>query len=95
MMIKISKNPKTNYLLNEILLQIKEMENYKEEIKRYKKEFPFEIDYNIVKYGNLLIYYSDVIELFKHCGYKKMSENKAWNLYQIYVRRIVDYILKH
>lgn len=37
-MIKLSKNPKTNYLLNEILLQIKDIENYKEEIKRYIKK---------------------------------------------------------
>ena len=60
------------------------------------KEFPNEIDYNIAQYGNLLIYYTDVRDMYNTCGYKslnKMSDQKLWETYKRQVGYIARYIV--
>lgn len=82
-MKKISKNVKLNAVLNEIANDLEEMGM--NEVRRYRENFPRETDYNIVQYGNLLIYYYDVREMYKRAGYKTMdkwSDSRVWETYK-------------
>jgi hypothetical protein len=100
-MKKFSVNTKLNGVLNEILsdlLEISETEEMsRNEVKRYVREFPREIDFNLAQYGNMLIYYWDVREFYKKHGYKSMdkwSDTKIWNVYcnQVgYMARLIAY----
>lgn len=64
----------------------------KEEIMHYVREFKNEIDYNIVQYGNLLIYYDDIRELMKYCEYKveNYTDEQMWNYYKCIVHEVVN-----
>lgn len=87
--MKWSKNKK----LNEVLSRIEEQLLYWgiDEVKHYYSEFKNESDYNIAQYGNLLIYYTDVQDLYKSCGYKtKFSDSQAWEIY----KRQVGYVTR-
>ena len=80
--IKFSKNAKLNKALEAIYNDLQEFGA--EEVKRYKKEFPHEKDFNLAQYGNLLCYYSQVREFYKNCGYismNKWSDKRIWELY--------------
>ncbi len=44
------------------------------EVRRYINAFPYEPDYNLAQYGNMLVYYNDVRELFFSAGYTKYRE---------------------
>lgn len=90
-MRNFSKNKKLNGVLNDILESLQELGI--EEVARYYKEFNNEKDYNIVQYGNLLIYYDDIRELYRRNGYTsidKMSDNKIWDIY----KRQVGYVAR-
>lgn len=90
-MRNFSKNKKLNGVLNDILESLQEMGI--EEVTHYYKEFNNEIDYNIAQYGNLLIYYADVKELYRRNGYTsldKMSDHKVWDIY----KRQVGYVAR-
>ena len=82
------RNTKTNAVLKDIEQQLMELMETKEEslneIKRYMKEFPREPDYNLVQYGNLLIYYDDVRTMYRKAGYKveHYSDNRLWEAYK-------------
>lgn len=69
-----------------------------EEVKHYFEEpsFKRESDYNIVQYGNLLIYYDDVRDLFKECGYavKWYSDDKLWESYKRLVGSITRELMR-
>ena len=96
-MKKFSNNKKLNSVLTEIYNSLMTMCDTKEEsineIKRYRKEFPYEIDFNIVQYGNLLIYYSDIFDLYKGlgCECNKWSNDKIWETY----KRQVGYVVRN
>ena len=82
-MNKYSKNNK----LNKVLMKIESdlLEIGINEVKRYYNEFRNEVDFNIVQYGNMLVYYNDIYNFYRSCGYKstdKMSTNKIWSLYK-------------
>lgn len=90
-MLKMSKNAKLNGVLNEIYEDLQELGE--SEVKRYKKEFKYLTDYNIVQYGNVLIYYDDIREMYKRHGYRtmeKMSNDKVWETY----KRQVGYVAR-
>ena len=90
-MNKYSKNKKLNDVLTKIESQLLELGL--DEVKHYKKSFPNEIDYNIAQYGSVLVYYSDVKQMYKDCGYKsleKMSDEKVWEIY----KRQVGYVAR-
>ena len=90
-MRNFSKNKKLNGVLNDILESLQELGI--EEVARYYKEFNNEKDYNIVQYGNLLMYYDDIRELYRRNGYTsldKMSDNRIWDIY----RRQVGYVAR-
>lgn len=91
---KFSKNAKLNAVLNEIYEDIEEMGI--NEVRRYYQEFRRETDYNIVMYGNLLIYYEDVRMMYARAGYKsmdKMSDQKIWEIYKAQVGYVVRQFL--
>lgn len=93
--MKYSKNKKLNEVLTIIESQLLELGL--DEIKHYKDTFKNEIDYNIAQYGNLLIYYVDVKEMYRNCGYKtleKMSDAKVWEIYKRQVGFIASQLLK-
>lgn len=63
------------------------------EVHRYKRTFPFEIDYNIAMYGNVLVYYTQVREWFEKLHFKsvdKMSDKALWSWYKWYIGRAAD-----
>lgn len=95
-MTKYSKNQKLNKVLNEIETDLL---NYGlEEVKRYYNEFKNEPDYNIAQYGNLLVYYSDIYNFYRECGYKStdnFSSNKIWETYKRQVGYVVRELLKN
>lgn len=94
-----SKNKKLNNALGQIAVQLLEMcSRYiesLEQIQHYYAEFPKEADYNIVQYGNLLVYYYDIREFYKNCGYSvkgvnRRSNAEIWDLY----KRQVGYVAR-
>lgn len=88
---KYSKNKKLNEVLTRIEGQLLDLGL--DEIKHYKESFPNEIDYNIAQYGNLLVYYYDVKQMYKDSGYvslDKMSDQKVWEIY----KRQVGYVAR-
>ena len=90
-MKKYSKNVKLNNVLNTIEEQLLELGL--EEVKHYYNEFKNESDYNIAQYGNLLIYYVDIKDMYSNCGYKsieKMNDSKVWEIY----KRQVGYVTR-
>lgn len=95
-MKKISINKKRNYILNDIYDYITDTYDYISELIRYKTEFPKEPDYNYVQYANMVIYDSDIRELYIFYGYSvsKLSKQKLWNKYMYDVRTVIDYILE-
>lgn len=91
--MKYSKNVKLNTVLNQIEKEL----NYfgLSEIVRYMKEYPNEPDYNIVDYGNILIYYWEVRQMYIKAGYKsfednRISDSKMWKIY----KRQVGYVAR-
>lgn len=81
--IKFSKNKKLNTVLQAIYDDLQELGT--DEIKRYKREFKNETDFNIAQYGNLLCYYNDIRQFYKDAGYKslyKLSDGKIWDIYK-------------
>lgn len=97
-MKKLSKNKKLNYVLNDILTYLVDMDAYGQydEVKRYFDNYQNEIDYNLYTYGNLRVWYSEIIELYK--GYKSLrnaSVQYLENIYKRQVGRVARYYLKH
>lgn len=96
---RFSQNKKTNGVLNEIYADLLTMcdteEESRNEVKRYRKEFPRFSDCNLVDYGNMLIYYDDIREMYRRHGYKsldRLSDNKVWDIYKHqvgYVARMI------
>ena len=94
-MKKYSKNKKLNEVLKTIEEQLLELGL--DEVKHYKDNFKNELDFNIVQYGNLLIYYVDVKEMYRNCGYKsldKMSDAKVWEIYKRQVGFVASQLVK-
>ena len=95
-MRNFSKNKKLNGILNDIYQSLEDLGL--EEVKRYHDEFKFKgiKDYNIVEYGNLLIYYGDIRDLSKKNGYKtidKMRDDRLWATYKSQVGYRVRFML--
>lgn len=92
---KYSKNKKLEGVLTRIEGQLLDLGL--DEVKHYVESFPNEIDYNIVQYGNLLIYYYDVRQMYKNCGYvslQKMSDQKVWEIYKRQVGYVARQLIK-
>lgn len=90
-MNKYSKNNKLNTVLTNIEADLLKLGI--DEVNRYYKDFKNEIDYNIVQYGNLLVYFSDIYKFYANAEYKttgKMSSYKIWEIY----KRQVGYVTR-
>ena len=93
-MNKYSRNNKLNKVSTEIEKDLLDLGI--NEIRRYYNEFKNEVDYNIAQYGNMLIYYDDVYNFYRSCGYKttdKMTTNKIWDLYKNQVGYVAKKII--
>lgn len=98
--VKFSKNQKLNFVLNDIYFLLLEMcETEKEsiqEIKRYKENFPNELDYNLYQYGNLLVYNDQIQNLYSdYKSLQKVSIDKLIETYKRQVRYVANYILSN
>lgn len=96
--MKLSKNKKLNYVLNDILDYLVEMDENGQynQVKRYFGDYQNEIDYNIYSYGNLRIYYDELIELYKdYKSLKNASVQYLENIYKRQVGRVARYYLNH
>ena len=65
----------------------------RKEIAHYKRGFPREVDFNLVQYGNMLIYYGDIRAMYARHGYKsidRMSDARVWETY----KRQVGYVAR-
>lgn len=96
--VKFSKNQKLNFVLNDIYFSLLEMcDTEKEsiqEIKRYKDNFPKELDFNLYQYGNLLIYNDQIKNLYsEYKSLENVSINKLIETYKRQVRYVANYIL--
>lgn len=98
---RYSINPKLNALLQGIEDDLMSMEDTPEvcinEMKRYKREFPHEPDYNLAQYGRLLVSAYQVRQFSQSCGYApdKRSDDKVWLTYLQQVGAVVRTILKN
>lgn len=95
--MKYSKNTKLNTVLNQIENQLTYLELPK--IARYMKDFPNEPDYNLAQYGNMLVYYWEIREMYINAGYKtfennKISDSKMWEIYKRQVGYVARQIIK-
>ena len=67
-MMKLSKNKKTNAVLNEILLDLVNFDNFGEyeEVRRYYESFKDFSDYNLYSYGTCCsrLYNDEIKDLF-------------------------------
>ena len=101
-MEQFSKNKKLNTVLTAIKNDIFQIYGNDEklvfsELKRYKNNFPREIDYNFAQYGNLLVYYSSIRDFYRDAGYKSLerfSNEKIWEIYKRQVGHIIGAILR-
>lgn len=103
--IVFSKNKKTNAWLKKMYDSLFFLDTKKESIsqlRRYKRDFPREIDYNILQYGSIgdYISYDDIRNIALKCGYakstiNKMSNEDIWNWAKRTCRYVLNnYILK-
>lgn len=80
--------------------QLLSMCNTKEEslseIKRYMENFPHEPDFNIVQYGNLLVYYDQVRDFYCDCGCKleDKRDDEVWETYKKNVGYVANQLIK-
>ena len=90
---------KNKLLLNSMINFIEESFNTKEEmiqeLTRYKKEFPYQRDYNYYQYGNMLIYNYDIEEFYKEHNYKieNYTLDNLIEHYKYMTRKAIDNIL--
>ena len=69
-------------------------EEVKNELKRYKKEFHFEKDYNWYKYGNILPYYSQIRDFYEKRGVPvPESDSVLQEHFEYHVGKAIDSIL--
>ena len=45
-----------------------------EEVRRYMRAFPRELDYNLVNYGNMRVYYDDIRAMYERAGIRRVSD---------------------
>ena len=67
-----------------------------DKLHRYKSSFRREPDYNFAQYGNGIIAYYDVRELYGRAGYnvRNYSDTKLWQMYLLATGDAIDEILK-
>lgn len=65
------------------------------ELRRYKRDFPYESDYNYYKYGNILPYYSQIREFYEKNGVKASRNDRLMEKdFCLNVGKAIDAILE-
>ena len=89
-MMKLSKNKKTNAVLNEILLDLVNFDNFGEyeEVRRYYESFKDFRDYNLFSYGTCCsrLYNDEIKDLYKE--YKSLKNSSIERLIDIYKNQV-------
>ena len=77
-----------------ILEDVDNPEELKNELKRYKKEFHNEKDYNWYKYGNILPYYSQIRDFYEEHDIPVPENNSVLQEhFEYHVGKAIDSIL--
>lgn len=77
-----------------ILEDVDNPEEVINELKRYKKEFHNEKDYNWYKYGNILPYYSQIRDFYEEHGIPSPDSNSVLQEhFEYHVGKAIDSIL--
>ena len=77
------------------ILEDEDKDSMIKELRRYKRDFPYESDYNYYKYGNILPYHSQIREFYEKNGVIPskndihMEKEFCWN-----VGKAIDAILE-
>jgi hypothetical protein len=87
--MKYSKDAKLNRVLQFIESELEELGLG--EVRRYRREFKTEPDYNIAQYGNLTIWHGDLAKIYaEYKTLENASNSKLWDIY----RRQVGYVAR-
>ena len=94
-MLRMRTNEKLVKAIKDYILEDEENpEELKNELKRYKKEFSREKDYNWYKYGNILPYYSQIRDFYKeHDITVPESDSVLQEHFEYHVGKAIDSIL--
>lgn len=77
-----------------ILEDVDNPEEVINELRRYKREFHNEKDYNWYKYGNILPYYSQIRDFYKELGITvPESDSVLQEHFEYHVGKAIDSIL--
>lgn len=65
------------------------------ELRRYKREFPYESDYNYYKYGSILPYYSQIRKFYEENGIRASRNDETMEAdFRLNVGKAIDAILE-
>lgn len=79
---------------NYILEDVDNPEELINELRRYKREFHYEKDYNWYKYGNILPYYTQIRDFYKELGVPvPESDSMLQEHFEYHVGKAIDSIL--
>ena len=93
--MRMRTNEKLVTAIKDYILEDEENpEEVKNELKRYKKEFHNEKDYNWYKYGNILPYYSQIRDFYEKNGIEVPdSDSVLQEHFEYHVGKAIDSIL--
>lgn len=87
-------NEKLVKAIADYILEDENKEEVVAELKRYKREFFSEPDYNWYRYGNILPYYSQIRDFYQEHGLKGNDDNELLCRHFCYhVGKAIDKIL--
>lgn len=77
---KMSNSPVLNAVYADIWESLEELGP--DEVKHYMRGFPHEVDYNLVQYGNMRVYYCEIRDMYVDAGaaqYAKVRKRAGKN----------------
>ena len=93
-MMRIKTDEKLLTAIKDYILEDENKDEVISELKRYKKEFYLEKDYNWYKYGNILPYYSQIRDFYKEHGITvPESDSVLQEHFEYHVGKAIDSIL--
>lgn len=88
-------NNKLVKAIEDYILEDVDREETINELRRYKKEFPMEKDYNWYMYGNILPYYSQIRDFYLENDFTPSEDNSILEEhFKLHIRKAIDNILK-
>lgn len=93
-MLRMRNDKKLLTAIKSYILEDENKEEVINELRRYKKEFSFEKDYNWYKYGNILPYYSQIRDFYEENGIPVPESNSVLQEhFEYHVGKAIDSIL--